>query len=156
MLFRSDGPRDRDRQRRGTLLSCAAQRPFQAEAVQLFGGSVQFVRLLLAKGARVNHQDDEGFSPLLYAAYTDRGDTAVVELLLKNGADKRLKDKNGRTARDAAKLMGHEAIVKLLEEKAPIADPTPSVRRPESNFCCAPQRRHWFRLPLMLRSNRPE
>ena len=45
---------------------------------------------------------------------TEKGDKAVVELLLKNGAQPDLEDKNGCTALSRAIEGGHAVVVQLL------------------------------------------
>ena len=54
--------------------------------------------LLLAAGANVDKQSDSGNTPLILAANYDR--IEVVKELLKAGANKKLKDKSGKTAYD--------------------------------------------------------
>ena len=76
------------------------------------------VRLLLAKGAKVNHVDNFGMTALLYAASIDYGDTTVLEQLLAAGADVSFKNKEGLTALDLAKNYRHQRIADLLSKKA--------------------------------------
>ena len=78
----------------------------------------QAARVLIANGAKVNHVDDLGMTPLLYAASIDYGDTAVVESLLAAGADRNVKDKQGRTALELARAYQHTAIANVLAGKA--------------------------------------
>ncbi len=56
------------------------------------------VRVLIAGGADVNAVDHFGYTPLMYAATIDYGDSSTVTELLKAGADPNLKDKKGETA----------------------------------------------------------
>ncbi len=77
------------------------------------------LKLLLAKGAKVNRVDDLGMTPLLYAASVSFGDTTVVEMLLAAGADQKVKDKKGRTALDLARIYKHTATEAVLSGKAP-------------------------------------
>jgi ankyrin repeat protein len=80
---------------------------------------VETLKALLAKGAKVNYVDRTKMTPLLYAASVDFGDTAMLEALLKAGADVNAKDDESRTALDLAKLYKHAAMVKVLEAKKP-------------------------------------
>ncbi|WP_372369366.1 ankyrin repeat domain-containing protein [Candidatus Uabimicrobium sp. HlEnr_7] len=61
-------------------------------------GDAKMMTLLIEKGAKVNLQDDEGQTPLFYAANVE-----VAKLLLKAGADTTIKNKKGKTAVDVAK-----------------------------------------------------
>jgi uncharacterized protein len=58
------------------------------------------VALLLDKGARIDDSDDRGRTALMIAS--EAGHTGVVDLLLKRGADPKLKDKSGKNAADLA------------------------------------------------------
>ncbi|MDH3492282.1 MAG: ankyrin repeat domain-containing protein [Acidobacteriota bacterium] len=83
------------------------------------GADVETVRLLIEKGADVNKVENNGASPLIYAAQNSGIDVetrkAIIRLLLKNGADKSLKDKTGKTALDWAKETGHTEMVEILK-----------------------------------------
>ncbi|WVQ93346.1 hypothetical protein IAU59_000414 [Kwoniella sp. CBS 9459] len=61
----------------------------------------------------VNRKDEYGYTPLHLAA--DRGYPDIVEILLKRGADRRLKDDDGLTAKDLAQVSGREEIVATLD-----------------------------------------
>jgi len=77
------------------------------------GDNAGTVQALLKAGAKVNLVDQaERFSPLMFAAA--EGQTEVVALLLKAGADKSLTDIDGDTALSFAKQNGHQATVQLL------------------------------------------
>jgi ankyrin repeat protein len=58
-------------------------------------GNHHCARALLAAGARLDAEDDEGQTPLLSAVSFGHSD--VVELLLAEGADPAKRDKMGRT-----------------------------------------------------------
>jgi ankyrin repeat protein len=75
------------------------------------------VRVLLAKGADVNHVDSYGMTPLLYAASIDFGETAVVEQLVAAGADLTAKNREGLTALELARNYHHAPIAQLLAAK---------------------------------------
>ena len=51
--------------------------------------------MLLENGAQVNAQDNNGATPLYYAAYNDA--SAIAQVLLANGAQVNAQDNNGAT-----------------------------------------------------------
>ena len=79
---------------------------------------VQLIELLIAKGAEVNHTDDDGTTALMYAARN--GDTAAINALLKSGAAVNLADKDGETAlmKAAASSCNEETVRALLSAGA--------------------------------------
>ncbi len=88
--------------RRETVLGVAAMQG--AEAV---------VSLLLERGAQVNVQDDRGYSPLMYAAYSEAMPAGIVRLLLAKGADTRVTGE-GETAQSLASKRGDNEVAQLL------------------------------------------
>ncbi|XP_008054854.1 ankyrin repeat family A protein 2 [Carlito syrichta] len=60
----------------------------------------------------INHTDEEGFTPLMWAAA--HGQIAVVEFLLQNGADPQLLGKGRESALALACSKGYTDIVKML------------------------------------------
>jgi ankyrin repeat protein len=83
-------------------------------ALAVIGNHAALVPALVEKGARVNHVDLLGMTPLLYAASIDFGDTAAVDALLTAGADVTAKNKGGQTALELARKYGHTAIAERL------------------------------------------
>lgn len=73
---------------------------------------MQVVTILLERGATVDHQDKDGMTPLLVAAFEGHRD--VCELLLEYEADVDHCDVTGRTPLWAAASMGHGSVVALL------------------------------------------
>ena len=67
---------------------------------------------LLDAGAAPNAQNGEGITPLMNAAWFGCRDS--VRELLRRGADSRMRDSKGRTARDSASERGHNDIEELL------------------------------------------
>ena len=69
---------------------------------------VEMARLLIQRGADVNHVDKKGMTPLLYAASIDFGDSAMIDLLLKSGAQRR-RAHQGRLdgSRPGAQIQAH-------------------------------------------------
>jgi uncharacterized protein len=73
---------------------------------------------LLDLGANINHVDNFGYTPALYAATIDHGDTEVLELLIERGADLTVANKENHTALSNARRFGYPEIVALLEGSA--------------------------------------
>ncbi|WP_462317635.1 ankyrin repeat domain-containing protein [Marinilabilia sp.] len=72
------------------------------------------VEALLENGSNINAIDSlEHFTPLMYAAA--EGNTEVVKVLIRHGADKSLTDIDGDNAAAFARQNGHTAIAELLE-----------------------------------------
>ena len=76
---------------------------------------VEVARLLIQRGANVNAVDKNGMTPLMYAASIDYGDSAMVDLLVKSGAKRDVKSKDGLTASELAKKYEHVHLLKSLE-----------------------------------------
>ncbi len=62
----------------------------------------QVMTLFIERGARLDDQDNRGRTALMIAA--ELGHASAVDLLLAHGADKSLKDKQGKTASDLTSL----------------------------------------------------
>ena len=59
---------------------------------------------LVEAGVPINAKDESDFTPLMYAATIDFGDTASLRALLKAGADPNIRNGDGRTAIEQARL----------------------------------------------------
>jgi len=77
---------------------------------------VDMARLLIERGADVNHVDKKGMTPLLYAASIDFGEAAMVDLLLKSGARRSARTKEGLTALELARKYNHTHLLASLAE----------------------------------------
>ena len=77
-------------------------------------GDIDRVRLAIAKGAYVNYQDEKGGTALHWAVFY--GHKEIVRLLLMQGADPLIRDKNGITPVDVAKINRKREVLKILEE----------------------------------------
>ncbi|MHB9117021.1 MAG: ankyrin repeat domain-containing protein [Burkholderiales bacterium] len=71
--------------------------------------------LLLARGAKVNAQTEDGTTALMLAARN--GNLEAVKILLENHADVHLRSKNNKTARAWAISAGNSEIAEFLAEK---------------------------------------
>lgn len=72
------------------------------------------VPLLAAAHVPIDDMDDNGFTPLMYAATIDFGDDAVLKALLKAGADKTIRNYEGRTPLTQAKHYKHSRLESAL------------------------------------------
>jgi len=91
----------------GTALIAAAHR-----------GHVQIVRALIAAKAPLNHVNNLGWTALLEAVVLGNGGanhTAVVDALVKAGADVNLADRQGSTPLRHARNRGYSQIARILE-----------------------------------------
>jgi ankyrin repeat protein len=91
----------------GTALIAAAHR-----------GHVEAVRALIAAKAPVNHVNNLGWTALLEAVVLGNGGTnhtAIVDALVKAGADVNVPDRQGATALHHARTRGYSQIARILE-----------------------------------------
>ena len=71
-------------------------------------------QLLLSRGADVNHVDSYGLTPLQVAASIDFGDSRMIELLKKAGANTGTRNKEGLTALELARKYKHVNLIASL------------------------------------------
>jgi uncharacterized protein len=77
------------------------------------GGHAEAAEALLEAGAEIDARDEaRGATALWLAASWGRG--AVVEMLLERQASRLIRDKTGKTPREAAMENGHAALAALL------------------------------------------
>jgi ankyrin repeat protein len=88
-----------------TALMWAAGHPDNTAA----DAGLRTVRFLLMRGAKVDLVDDRGRSALMIAA--GLGHPAIAQALVDAGADRALRDKDGKSAADLAAAMDVKAIV---------------------------------------------
>jgi ankyrin repeat protein len=81
----------------------------------VLNNEVEMARMLIARGANVNSVDKLGMTPLLWAATMDFGDTAMSELLLKSGARRDARNRDGLTASELARQFGHAYQLPVLQ-----------------------------------------
>ena len=70
---------------------------------------------LAQAGVDINAVDQRGYTPLMYAATIDFGDTQTLRALLAAGADRRIKNGAGRTALQQARRLGHAQLAMALQ-----------------------------------------
>jgi ankyrin repeat protein len=76
------------------------------------------IPVLAKAGVPLNDQDDNGFTPLMYAATLDHNDTKTLEALLAAGADPSIKDFKNRTPMQQARRLWNTHIVRVITEEA--------------------------------------
>jgi ankyrin repeat protein len=64
----------------------------------------EVIPLLVEAGVSINAKDESNFTPLMYAATIDFGNTESLNALLKAGADPNIRNADGRTALEQARL----------------------------------------------------
>ena len=74
------------------------------------------IPVLLAAGVPIDDVDGFGFTPLMYAATLDQGETDALETLLKAGADRGIKNEDGRTPLQQAQRLGHRQHANVLKQ----------------------------------------
>ena len=84
-------------------------------AVAVQGHQIEAARLLIARGADVNRPGDKGRTPLMHAAVADFGDSTLLDLLLKSGARRDVRDEEGLTAADYARIYHHAEMIARLK-----------------------------------------
>ena len=77
-------------------------------------GDLAKVQQLVGIGVNVNHKDERGKTPLMYAILYKQ--TEIVSFLIRNGADYRAEDPNGLTIADYAEKSKSEEILKLVND----------------------------------------
>jgi ankyrin repeat protein len=82
-------------------------------------------RLLISRGADLNHTDHKGMTALLYAASIDFGDSAMLDLLLKSGANPNARTPQGLTSLDLARKYHHTHLLASLANVHPHPPPLP-------------------------------
>ena len=107
----------------GTLLDLGASidEPWDRDGTTaleraILGNDLDLAKSLIARGANVNHIGDRlKFTPLHHAACVDYGDSAMVDLLLKSGAQPDLVTRDGQTALDLARKFRHTHLITSLQ-----------------------------------------
>ena len=93
-------------------------------------GELAKVKELLNSGADIQQQDEQGWTPLNWAA--GRGDPDLVKLLLDRGADVFHAGRDQRTPYKIALAARHTDVARLLQEKEQAANGTSSDSFPRN------------------------
>jgi ankyrin len=88
-------------------------------------------RMMIARGADVNHVDKLGMTPLLWASAIDFGDTAMIDLLIAAGARTDALNKDGLTPFELARAHGNRELADALSStKYQIPNPKSDTPNP--------------------------
>ena len=74
----------------------------------------EIAKVLVRKGAQVNHGYEGGFTPLMHAAYA--GNIELVSFLLENGADPTARNSEGKTPLTFAQEKNNHQIIELVRK----------------------------------------
>jgi len=73
------------------------------------------IPLLAKAGVPIDAIDDAGYTPLMYAATVDVGETETLKALLAAGASRSVRNARGRTPIQQARFYHHTTIVDALK-----------------------------------------
>jgi hypothetical protein len=82
-----------------------------------------YAQKVLSMNFDANLQHDNGYTPLAYAAM--KGNPAMIELLLRNGANPAMTSKEGDTPVELALRMGHNEVAVLLKKARQAVESAP-------------------------------
>ena len=77
-------------------------------------GSLDYVKLAIAKGANINTKDEKGSTALHWATYYEYTD--IIRFLLMQGANPYITDNYGLTPIDVARFNRKEKALKIFKE----------------------------------------
>uniref|UniRef100_Q01VM8 Ankyrin n=1 Tax=Solibacter usitatus (strain Ellin6076) TaxID=234267 RepID=Q01VM8_SOLUE len=80
--------------------------------------SPEAVQLLLDAGGNVNARDGRGMTPLMFAAATDRPNPAILQMLLKAGADRNAESNMHESVGDWAAKFNRPEVMQLVGAKS--------------------------------------
>jgi ankyrin repeat protein len=104
----------------GAKVNHQNNRGISALMLAVWYGRCKIVEVLQANKANINAVDNDGDSAIFFAARRDRrgaSHAAMVEFLLKHGADRHQRNNNGATALDLARNHGYYDLVQVLAER---------------------------------------
>ncbi len=98
---------------KGADVNARTKKNMGALSTAASAGSEDIVKILLDRGAQVNVQDERGYSPLMYAAYSERMPAGIVRMLLAKGADTKVTGED-ETPLSLAGKRGDNEVARLL------------------------------------------
>ena len=113
-IIREDHDRVANRIREKADLNKAFQYGWTPLHVAAYVKNPKIVETLLSAGAAINAQDESGATPLMTAL--SEGDRESAKILIANGANLEITDKQGQSARDYARNAGMEDLIAGRQE----------------------------------------
>ena len=98
----------------------------------VLNNDLPMARMMIARGADVNHVDKLGMTPLLWASAIDFGDSAMIELLLQAGARTDARNKDGLTPAELASAHGNVELAEVIRRKSQLPTANSGSRAPKS------------------------
>ena len=95
------------------ISGCATSKSALMNAASM--GDIETVQKLVKNGANINEKDRSGYTPLIWAIYSNK--VEAVKAFIQMGADIEIQDKSGYTPLILAVSWSHSDIAKLLIEK---------------------------------------
>ena len=93
----------------------------------LMAGNTDIAKILIQHGTDLERRTQPGDVPtVVLAAYTEVGDTAIVELLKEHGVDFNAVNSDKETALTWAQLRGHRQLINVLEKSGAPAGEMPN------------------------------
>jgi len=81
----------------------------------VLNNDLPMARMMIARGADVDHVDKLGMTPLLWASAIDFGDSDMIALLLESGARTDVRNKDGLTPAELARAHGNVELARAIE-----------------------------------------
>ena len=97
------------------LINSMDQDEYQSTPLHKATEHLDIVEFLIQKGADVNAKDENGSTPLIYAA--GDGQIKVVKYLIEHGAQMKYTDQHGNTPLHSAAEMNENLVLEYLIEK---------------------------------------
>ncbi len=111
-------------------------------------GHIAIAETLLERGADINHQDKDGYTPLMRALYYPRVNEEMVELLLEKGANPNIPTTEGKVPLLMALESGNVAVMQQLVDHG--ADVNVTDKKGKTALAIALEKRYPERIEVLV------